>query len=78
MIRIESDAWDVMVSHAQKTYPNECCGAMIGAIDGVREDCKRRGAARERIRRASRARATNCGRKICCEPTPKPGSAAWI
>jgi proteasome lid subunit RPN8/RPN11 len=34
MIRIESDAWDVMVSHAEKTYPNECCGAMIGSIDG--------------------------------------------
>jgi proteasome lid subunit RPN8/RPN11 len=34
MIRIESDAWDVMVSHAESTYPNECCGAMIGAIDG--------------------------------------------
>src|SRR6476659_7851115 len=35
MIKIESDAWDLMVSHAQKTYPNECCGAMIGAIDGT-------------------------------------------
>lgn len=34
MIRIEPEAWNVMVSHAQKTYPNECCGAMIGAIDG--------------------------------------------
>ena len=34
MISIEPAAWDVMVSHAQKTYPNECCGAMIGAIDG--------------------------------------------
>jgi len=34
MIRIESDAWDVMVSHAESTYPNECCGAMIGEIDG--------------------------------------------
>ena len=34
MIRIEPTAWDVMVSHAQETYPNECCGAMIGAIDG--------------------------------------------
>lgn len=33
MISIEPAAWDVMVSHAQKTYPNECCGAMIGAID---------------------------------------------
>lgn len=34
MIRIEPEAWAVMVSHAQKTYPKECCGAMIGAIDG--------------------------------------------
>ena len=34
MTRIESDAWDVMVSHAEQTYPNECCGAMIGSIDG--------------------------------------------
>ena len=34
MIRIESEAWSVMVAHAQKTYPNECCGAMLGAIDG--------------------------------------------
>jgi proteasome lid subunit RPN8/RPN11 len=34
MISIEPAAWDVMVAHAQKTYPNECCGAMIGAIDG--------------------------------------------
>ena len=24
-----------MVSHAQNTYPNECCGAMIGSIDGI-------------------------------------------
>ncbi len=23
-----------MVNHAQATYPNECCGAMIGTIDG--------------------------------------------
>ena len=34
MISIEPAAWDVMVSNAQKTYPNECCGAMIGSIDG--------------------------------------------
>src|ERR1044072_1311341 len=34
MINIESDAWELMVAHAQKTYPNECCGALIGAIDG--------------------------------------------
>ena len=23
-----------MVSHARKTYPNECCGAMLGSVDG--------------------------------------------
>jgi proteasome lid subunit RPN8/RPN11 len=34
MIRIEREAWDVMVAHAQATFPNECCGAMLGRIDG--------------------------------------------
>jgi proteasome lid subunit RPN8/RPN11 len=34
MIKIESDAWEVMVSHAESTFPNECCGAMIGNVDG--------------------------------------------
>jgi len=35
MIRIEPEPWGVMVSHARKTYPNECCGAMIGSnLDG--------------------------------------------
>jgi proteasome lid subunit RPN8/RPN11 len=23
-----------MVKHARETYPNECCGAMLGSIDG--------------------------------------------
>jgi proteasome lid subunit RPN8/RPN11 len=32
MIRIESEPWAAMVSHAQETYPNECCGAMLGTI----------------------------------------------
>ena len=34
MIRIESEPWAAMVSHAQQTYPNECCGAMLGTIAG--------------------------------------------
>jgi proteasome lid subunit RPN8/RPN11 len=34
MIRIDRDAWDLMVTHAQETYPNECCGAMLGTDDG--------------------------------------------
>ena len=32
MIRIESEPWAAMVSHARATYPNECCGAMLGSI----------------------------------------------
>jgi proteasome lid subunit RPN8/RPN11 len=34
MIRIEPGPWEAMVSHARATYPNECCGAMLGVIDG--------------------------------------------
>ncbi len=34
MIRIEPEPWAEMVAHARATYPNECCGAMLGAIDG--------------------------------------------
>ena len=35
MIRIDSAAWQGMVAHARRTYPNECCGAMLGTIDGA-------------------------------------------
>ena len=34
MIRIESEPWADMVAHARATYPNECCGAMLGTIHG--------------------------------------------
>lgn len=34
MIEIETAPWDTMVAHAERTYPNECCGAMLGRIDG--------------------------------------------
>lgn len=33
MIEVEKQAWDVMVAHAQATYPNECCGAMVGTVN---------------------------------------------
>jgi proteasome lid subunit RPN8/RPN11 len=33
MIRIEPGPWEVMVAHARKTYPNECCGAMLGSTN---------------------------------------------
>jgi len=31
MIRIDSEPWGAMVAHARETYPNECCGAMLGS-----------------------------------------------
>jgi proteasome lid subunit RPN8/RPN11 len=35
MIEIERGPWDTMVSHAERIYPNECCGAMLGKTDGT-------------------------------------------
>lgn len=34
MLVIEPTPWQVMVSHAEATYPNECCGVMLGPADG--------------------------------------------
>jgi proteasome lid subunit RPN8/RPN11 len=34
MIKINPDAWQTMVDHAQSTFPDECCGVMIGRNDG--------------------------------------------
>jgi proteasome lid subunit RPN8/RPN11 len=34
MIKVAKDAWTVMVAHAREKFPNECCGAMLGSIDG--------------------------------------------
>jgi proteasome lid subunit RPN8/RPN11 len=33
MIRIDPEPWAAMVAHARKTYPNECCGAMLGSLE---------------------------------------------
>ncbi|MBC7926972.1 MAG: M67 family metallopeptidase [Bryobacteraceae bacterium] len=41
MIRINQQAWDVMVAHAQSTYPGECCGAMLGRTNGGNKDVTR-------------------------------------
>jgi proteasome lid subunit RPN8/RPN11 len=38
MIRIEPEPWEVMMTHARKAYPNECCGAMLGSnLDGDKQ-----------------------------------------
>ena len=33
MIRVHPGPWKEMVEHARATYPNECCGAMLGATE---------------------------------------------
>ena len=58
-----------MVAHARSNLPNECCGAMIGAIDGDGEDRDAWPCRWRTPTQARRAPATSCGRKICCEPT---------
>lgn len=35
MIEIEREPWHAMVAHAEKIYPNECCGAMLGKSNGT-------------------------------------------
>jgi proteasome lid subunit RPN8/RPN11 len=37
MIEIESRPWQTMVLHAERTYPKECCGAMLGHLQGERK-----------------------------------------
>lgn len=34
MIEVKGSPWRDMVSHAEQMYPHECCGAMLGHIDG--------------------------------------------
>lgn len=40
MIRIEPAPWQTMVDHARATFPNECCGVMLGASDGEQKVVK--------------------------------------
>ncbi len=38
MIEIHEKPWAEMVEHARATYPNECCGAMLGTVaDGKKQ-----------------------------------------
>jgi proteasome lid subunit RPN8/RPN11 len=38
MIRIEPEAWAVMLEHARACFPRECCGIMIGGpVEGGNE-----------------------------------------
>ena len=35
MLRIPKCVWEEVVSHAQESYPEECCGALLGVADHV-------------------------------------------
>lgn len=37
MIEIETKPWQTMVLHAERTYPDECCGAMLGHVQAGRK-----------------------------------------
>jgi proteasome lid subunit RPN8/RPN11 len=41
MIHIEPDPWAAMVAHARASYPNECCGAMLGSTAGDTKTVRR-------------------------------------
>jgi proteasome lid subunit RPN8/RPN11 len=34
MLTIGASAWQVMVRHAEATYPRECCGVLLGTATG--------------------------------------------
>jgi proteasome lid subunit RPN8/RPN11 len=34
MLRIEPAAWSDILAHVEQTYPEECCGAMLGGDSG--------------------------------------------
>ncbi len=36
MIEIEEQPWRAMLAHAEATYPNECCGVMLGSADAAK------------------------------------------
>lgn len=35
MIEISAEPWNIMVQHAEATFPNECCGAMLGRTNSA-------------------------------------------
>ena len=53
MIKVDAQAWQVMVAHAEAKFPNECCGAMIGNDRRRREACHLRRADGERLCRCT-------------------------
>ena len=76
MIKIET-AWDVMVAHAEAKFPNECCGAMIGRIDGDQKHVTTRFRWKTPTP-ARKARAMSCVPKICSSRPNARAPRGWI
>ncbi len=36
MIQIEEQPWLEMRAHAERIYPDECCGVMLGSVDEIK------------------------------------------
>ncbi len=72
MIEIEEQPWRQMVAHARATYPNECCGAMLGAAADSHKRVSNCYAARECLGGPAARQIRTCGPRICCMPIAKP------
>jgi len=64
------------VKHAREVYPNECCGAMLGSIDG---DGKLVLAALplENAFDGAQTARYDCAPKTCWRPTGRRASGKW-
>jgi len=76
MILIESEPWAAMVAHACQTYPNECCGAMLGSIDDAGRRCAWPCPSKT-LSMAPRPPVMKCARKTCWAPIGPRASATW-
>jgi proteasome lid subunit RPN8/RPN11 len=76
MIQVEREPWTAMVEHARRTYPNECCGALLGSIEGATKTV-RAALALENAFAGRRRTATSCARRICWRPTERRGNGGW-
>lgn len=39
MLKIEAQPWAVMVAHGRACFPRECCGILLGTVDGDERVC---------------------------------------
>ncbi len=62
-----------MVAHAEKTFPNECCGAMLGTIDGDNKLVTKAVAIEEFLHRSARRTLRASPRRFARSRSSSPG-----